>query len=109
MPDGQLEEILALSIVFVVHVIGAVMLVWGILGDEDRKPWRRWWRRDRGGEDLPRDPGPSGGNVKPLPLSETAPSRVRLREDRRISDGYPRTPRRPEHPAPAPAPSHPRD
>ncbi|MDX6690442.1 MAG: hypothetical protein QOG15_1899 [Solirubrobacteraceae bacterium] len=109
MPDGQIEEILALGIVFVVHIIGGIMLVWGILGDEGAGPWWRWWRRGDDGDDPPRDPDPPGGGERALPVADAASSRVRLREDARIADGYPRTPRRPEHPVPAPAPSRPRD
>jgi hypothetical protein len=102
VPVGQVEEILALGIVFVVHVVGGIMLVWGILDDEGRKPWRRWWRRG-GGEGPPVDPDPTpGGDRVALPLSDAAASRVRLREDGRLADGYPRPPRRPEHPVPAP-------
>lgn len=98
MPVGEAEEILALGIVFFVHVVGGIMLVWGILGDEERKPWRRW--RGGGSEPPPRDPDPSpGGERAALPLSGAAGSRVRLREDGRIAEGYPRPARRPEHPA----------
>ena len=106
MPVGQAEEILALSIVFAVHVIGGVMLVWGILGDDGREPWRRRWRRGGGGGARPpRGPRPSpGGERVTLPLDEASGSRVRLREDGRIAEGYRRPARRPEHPAPAPAP-----
>lgn len=101
-----MEEILALSIVFVVHVIGGIMLVWGILDDEGRQPWRRWRKRGGGGEDPPpelRPPG--GGSHAPLPVTDAVLSRVRLREDGRIANGYPRVPRRPEHPVPAREPS----
>jgi hypothetical protein len=85
------------------------MLVWGILDDEGRQPWRRWRKRGGGGgEDPPPEPSRPGGGA-PLPVTDAASSRVRLREDGRIADGYPRVPRRPEHPLPAPAPSHPRD
>lgn len=109
MPVGQAEEILALSIVFAVHVIGGVMLVWGILDDEGREPWRRRWRRGGGGDDPPRDPPPSPTDDERarLPHDDARASHVRLREDGRIADGYPRPPRRPEHPAPVPAPPPP--
>ena len=104
MPVGQAEEITALALVFVVHVIGAVMLVWALLDAEQRSGWRRRWRR--GGDDpvAPRPPGPSGTRApteKPLPLPGAAPSHVRLREPVRVADGYPRPARRPEH-APQP-------
>ena len=31
MPVGQAEEMMALALVFVVHVVGAVALVWALL------------------------------------------------------------------------------
>jgi hypothetical protein len=109
VPAGQFEEILALSIVFFVHVVGGIMLLWGILDDEGREPWRRRFRRGSGGDEPPRDPQPSpGGDHAPLPLGDAAPSRVRLREDGRIAERYPPPARRPADPAPdrtpAPAP-----
>jgi hypothetical protein len=102
------EEFLALSIVFVVHVVGGLMLVWGILDDEGREPWRRRWRRGGGGAEPPPDPSPSPGGdpaTLPLPLRDAAASRVRLREDGRLADGYPPPARRPADPAPARAPA----
>jgi hypothetical protein len=109
VPVGQLEEVLALSIVFAVHVIGGIMLVWGILDDEGREPWRRRWRRG-GGEEPPRDPQPSPpGERSALPLSDAQLARVRLRDEGRIADGYPRPARRPEHPAPGPSRAPARD
>ena len=41
MPVGQAEEMVALALVFVVHVIGAIMLVWALLDAEQRAGWRR--------------------------------------------------------------------
>jgi len=106
VPAGQVEEFLALTIVFAVHVVGGLLLVWGVLGDEGRGSWRRWWRR--GGDDgdaPPREPQPSPPGARlPWPLPDADASRVRLREDGRVREGYPRPARRPEHP-PAPAPS----
>jgi hypothetical protein len=37
----EAEEIIALSLVFVVHVAGAVMLVWALIDSEQRAGWRR--------------------------------------------------------------------
>ncbi|HEV2775371.1 MAG TPA: hypothetical protein VGV90_07250, partial [Solirubrobacteraceae bacterium] len=84
MPVGQAEEMLALALVFVVHVIGAVALVWALLDGEAQAGWRRRW--PRGGDDTPPDrrpdpPVPPGVRTPPdLPLPVTTPSGVRLRE-----------------------------
>jgi hypothetical protein len=108
MPVGQAEEIIALTLVFVVHVVGGVMLVWALLDAEQRSGWRRRWGR---GDDDPPAPQPRGGGGPrtALPLADSAPSRVRLREPVRAADRYPRPARRPAHPAqpdprPVPAP-----
>lgn len=95
------EEIIALSLTFVVHVLGAAALVWAMLDDE--RGWRAlkdWWPRDEGPPppDEPADdpdgpPGLPGG----LPLPSAAPASVRLREPGRIGDAKPRPARRPEH------------
>ena len=84
------KEILAIAITLLVHVIALVALVWTLLGDsEDRPDWRDWWPGDD--DDGPRDPSPDprGGD---LPLTETAPSAVRLRGP------APRPSRRPSQP-----------
>jgi len=107
VPAGQVEEILALTIVFTVHVVGGLLLVWGVLGDEGRGAWRRWWRRggDDGDRPVPPQPSPPGERL-PWPLPDAQASRVRLREGgRRAADGYPSPARRHEHEPPAPAPS----
>lgn len=116
MPAGQAEELIALALVFVVHVIGGLMLVWALLDAEQRAGWRR--RLGGGGSDEhgPADgpqPPPDGGSGAraALPLPSGSPSRVRLREPARIADAHPRSPRRPAHPPaperqPAPAPEH---
>jgi len=103
---GELEEVLALTLVFVVHVVGGLLLVWGVLGDEGRGSWRRWWRRgDDGGAPPPEPPPSPPGARQPWPLPDASPSRVRLREDGRAGEGYAAPARRPEHPPrPTPAP-----
>jgi len=109
MPAGQAEEIIALALVFVVHVVGGLLLVWALLDGEQRAGWRRRWGRG-GGDDrpAPRPPsGPARDRRPPLPLPTTSRSRVRLREPIRAGEVYPRPARRPAHPkqpAPLPAP-----
>lgn len=116
MPVGQAEEIFALGLVFVVHVIGGLMLVWALLDEEQRAGWRRRWGGGDGGPDDPSSqPGGGGGGRAPLPLPGAEPSVVRLREPVRAAEAYPRPPRRPAHPPhprqprrePAPAPERP--
>src|SRR5215218_8023515 len=112
MPVGQAEELIALALVFVVHVVGGVMLVWALIDDEQRSGWRRRWFGG-GGDDPPAAPPPpdgGGGAARPprarLPLAGATPSRARLREPVRVAERYPRPGRRPAHP-PAPAPREP--
>jgi hypothetical protein len=110
MPAGQAEEIIALALVFVVHVVGAVMLVWALLDGEQRSAWRRPPRPPGGGDDKDPPPAPqppSGGGraLRPsLPLRDSQPSRMRLREPVRVADAYRRPLRRPGHPPATPAP-----
>lgn len=112
MPAGQVEESIALALVFVVHVIGAGMLVWALRDTEQRSGRPNPPRRPpRGGDGDPPPAPPSsdgdgGARVPvPLPLSGGVPSRVRLREPARAADRFERPPRRPAHPAePARAP-----
>jgi len=106
MPAAEAEQMIALGLVFVVHVIGGLMLVWALLGTEQRAEWRNFPRPPRGGEDdgppppqPPRPPGARRTPGPPLPLRDAAPSRVRLREPIALSDAYPRPARRPEHDA----------
>jgi hypothetical protein len=103
--DG-FEQIAALTLTVVVHVIGAIALIWAMLDRDDRSSGLRgWWPRDDPGDPPPEPgPAPSGdGDRAPLPLSGAAPSPVRLREPGRVGDGYPRPPRRPDHPDRRPA------
>jgi hypothetical protein len=101
---SDIEEIVALALVIVVHVIGGLLLVWALLDDDTRAGWRRRWRR-RGDDPGPIAPSPRSAPVAPrpqLPLAGADPSRLRLRGPGRLADGYPPAPRRPEH-APEPA------
>jgi hypothetical protein len=113
MPAAAAEEVIALALVFVVHLVGGLMLVFALLDDEQRAGWRRRWGRGRGGDGPPRPQpptppdarGPRDERPPALPLPVTAPSDVRLREPARVADGYPRPARRPEHePQPQRAP-----
>jgi hypothetical protein len=103
---GFEAEIVALTLTFVVHVIGAVLLIWAMIDREDGQSWRDWWPRDDRSEDDPSGPDvrPSPpGERAPLPLPGADPSPVRLREPARIGVAYPSRPRRPEHPPAEPA------
>lgn len=102
---------IALALVFVVHVVGGVMLVWALVDPEQRAGWRRRW--GGGGDDDPQQgPEPPSGGGRgtrpPLPLPGGQPGRVRLREPVRVAGRYPRPGRRPLHPpGPAPQPGAP--
>ena len=110
---GEVEEIVALALVFGVHVLGAGMLVWALLEPEQRTGWRRRWGWGGGDPPPPTPPSDPGGTtsrvVNPpaaLPLTVARPSSVRLREPTRVADGYPRPARRPAHdPQPQRAPT----
>ena len=98
MPVNEASEILALSLIFVVHVAGGLMLVWGML-DGDARPWP-WWRRRGGGgpggpPPAPMPPAPPASRT-PLPLPGADASRVRLRDETPLRDGYERPARRPQ-------------
>jgi hypothetical protein len=105
VPSTALQEVLALTLVFVVHVIGGLLLVWALLDDETRAGWRRRW--GRGGE----DPQPTPPALQPssrvtipppvLPLPASDASAVRLRGADRLADAHPLPLRRPGH-APRP-------
>ena len=112
MPVAEAEQMIALALVFVVHVIGGLLLVWALLDAEQRAGWRRRWRPGGGdgGPPPPQPPRPPdarrpAGPPLALPLRDAAPSRVRLREPIPLSEAYPRPARRPEHePQPQRAP-----
>jgi hypothetical protein len=98
------NEILAITLTFLVHVVGVGALVWHLFTQDDERPdWRGWFRP---GEDPepPAEPSPPpsrGG----LPLPDAAPARVRLREPALLADAHARPQLRPAH-TPAPAPAH---
>jgi hypothetical protein len=98
MPFGEASEILALSLIFVVHVAGGLALVWGMLeGDGRSGPWWRR-RRDDGPDGPPSDPPPEPeprARVS-LPLPGSEPARARLRDGTPLREAYPRAPRRPQ-------------
>jgi hypothetical protein len=104
-------EVIAIALTVIVHFIGAIVLIWAIVGDEEID-WRGmlWPGDDDGGGggpgfEPPRsgDDGGGGGMLAP-PLADAAPSRIRLREPGRIADAHPRPTRRPAHvPERAPA------
>lgn len=94
-------ELIALLLTFVVHVIGAGVLIWALIDkdDQDAGSWRDWWPRDER-PDPPEDPTPDpgdGGAERPI-APETQPSPVRLREPGRISERKSAPARRPAHP-----------
>ncbi|MTD43488.1 hypothetical protein GKE82_04015 [Conexibacter sp. W3-3-2] len=96
-------EVAAIILTLVVHVIGAVVLVWAMFDGDNRPDWRSLWPDDEdgGGGPDPIEPEPMlpGG---PDLLPESAPARIRLREPGRLADAHPRPARRPDH-APQPA------
>jgi len=98
MPGTEAEEILALALIFVVHIAGGLMLVWGMLeGDARPYPWRRRGR-GRGPDDPESDPSPPSPPPAraPLPLGGAEPSRARLRDETPLREAYPPAPRRPQ-------------
>ena len=89
------KEVLAIGLALFVHVVGLVALLWLLVLDpEDRPDWRDWWPGDDDDRPLDPSPEPRGGEV---PLADAVASAVRLREETRLSDGYPRHTRRPAH------------
>jgi hypothetical protein len=102
------QEILALAVTFLVHVLGVAALIWHLLRNDDERPdWGGWFRDD---DDDPQRP--AGPDARPpgdaLPLPDAGPSAVRLREPGRLSDALPGPARRPAHPPErAPRPERP--
>jgi hypothetical protein len=99
-------ELVAIALTLVVHVVGAIVLVWTLL-DGEQIDWRGtlWPRDDDGGGggpgfEPPRDGHGGDGGGGTLPLPDASPSPVRLREPGRIGEGYPRPARRPAHAPP---------
>ncbi|MEA2193333.1 MAG: hypothetical protein QOI73_3454, partial [Solirubrobacteraceae bacterium] len=91
MPVNEAEEILAITLIFVVHVVGGLMLVWGMLEDDAWRP--RWWPGGGGPVYPPADPqDPPSPERSPLPLHDALPSRVRLRDETPLRDAHPRPP-----------------
>jgi hypothetical protein len=89
-------EVIALGLTALVHVLGAIILVWAMLDGEEEVDWRGWWPRDddgRGPDLAPEPQAPEGG----LPLPDAVPSAVRLRTPARLAEAHPRPPRRPDH------------
>ncbi len=119
MPAAEAEEMIALALVFAVHLVGGLMLVWALIDAEPRAGWRRRWNPPRrnppwppGDDGPPAPPTPPSGSSRravpapaPLPLPVAAASRVRLREPGQLAERYPRPARRPAHePQPQRAP-----
>jgi hypothetical protein len=110
VPVNEAEEILALGLIFVVHVAGGVMLLLGLLDADTRPGW--WPRRRRRGDDGTGGPddGPRRApphSARPLPLPGAVPSRARLRDEVPLRDAYPPPPRRsPREPTPERVPQH---
>jgi hypothetical protein len=91
-------QLIAIGLTLLVHVVGAVFLIWAMIGpDDDVRRLRDWWPRDDDGSEPPRPPEPDAGPGG-LPLPTAGPSPMRLREPGRLADGHPAPPRRPEHP-----------
>jgi hypothetical protein len=91
-------QFIAIGLTLLVHVLGAVFLVWAMIGpDDDVHGLRDWWPRDDDGREPPPPPEPDAGPGG-LPLPTAGPSPVRLREPGRLADAHPAPTRRPEHP-----------
>lgn len=86
-------EAAALVLTFVVHVVGAAVLVWALL-DGDRIDWRSVLRPgDDDGGGGRRRRGPRPGSPPPLPDADQ--STERFREAGRLADRKQRPARRP--------------
>jgi hypothetical protein len=100
VPATEYQEIAALLIVFVVHLIGGVLLVWALLDDDTRAGWRRRWGFGRGDDRSPQPPAPQPPAAVKRPALPDLPadqSAVRLRGPGRLADAHAPRPRRPEH------------
>jgi hypothetical protein len=98
------NEILAIALTFLVHVLGIGALIWHLMSQDDERPdWHGWFRpEDEDPEPVGPAPSPSGDG---LPMPDAVPSLVRLREAGLLADAHPRPPRRPAHrPEPQRAP-----
>jgi hypothetical protein len=101
------HELLAIVLIIVVHVIGAGVLVWAMLGEEGINWYRSRPDEDegwhRGPPEPPAPPAPSRG-PDGLPLPDAAPSATRLRGPERAGDWrkHHRRPT-PQHPPRTPA------
>ena len=97
MPVNEASEILALSLIFVVHVAGGLALVWGMLEGEPRpRPW--WRRRGATGPTARQRPSASARSHRTdaAAAARRRPGRVRLRDETPLRDGYERPARRPQ-------------
>ena len=98
MPVNEASEILALSLIFVVHVAGGLELVWGML-EGDARPARGGAGAAAKGPTARRatrrrPPAPAAPRRCRCPAP--SPSRVRLRDETPLRDAYERPARRPQ-------------
>ena len=99
-----MEELLALGLTVVVHILGGLALV-GMLLRNSSTDARNWWTGDDDGghpPDAPQPSRPQPGGGGGLPLPDADPSAVRLRAPGQIAERYPRPLRRPAHPPATP-------
>jgi hypothetical protein len=104
------DETLLVALLGGLHLLGmgfGALLLLPCLRDEQILPHAR--RDDEedgggGGNDRLRPPPPSGPSGGGIPLPDSVPASVRLREPARLGDLVPGRERRPAHP-PAPAPA----
>lgn len=105
MQISPAAEVAALVLTVLVHVLGAGVLIWGMIDRDDpdsRASWGDFWPRDDDGpRPTPPAPQPSGTRERVPLLPDAAPAAVRFREGARLGDLTPSRERRPAHP-PAP-------
>lgn len=94
-----------MGLIIVVHVIGAGVLLWAMLGEDD-PGWREWWGEDDDGGGHTPAPARPGPGPDGLPLPDAVPSPVRLRGPERAGDWRPHRRTVPSH-SPAPTPRAP--